>query len=229
MSAEPIRAVVFDAYGTLLDVHAATTPEIAVLAHRAAPLAVLWRQKQLEYSWLRALMGRYADFEQVTAEALDAALDAMRVTDPGLRERLLEAYMTLQPYPEVREVLAGLKALGLPRIVLSNGSPRMLASAFASSGLADLLDDVLSVDAIGTYKPAPEVYRMATRRLGLPADAIGFVSSNGFDAHGAASFGFEVAWVNRSMAAHERLPGALTAEVPDLRNLAAAFGLDAPA
>jgi 2-haloacid dehalogenase len=226
MSVEPVRALVFDAYGTLLDVNAATTPEIAVLAHRAAPLAALWRQKQIEYTWLRALMGRYEDFEAVTADALDAALDAMRVTDPGLRERLLEAYLRLQPYAEAAEVLADLKARGLPRIVLSNGSPRMLAAAFTSAGLDALLDDVLSVDPIRTFKPSPEVYLLATRRLGLPARAVGFVSSNAWDAHGAASFGFEAAWVNRSGAARERLPGALMAELQDLRALPAAFGLD---
>ncbi|MBK9516082.1 MAG: haloacid dehalogenase type II [Anaeromyxobacter sp.] len=219
------RAVVFDAYGTLFDVHAAAAAARDQLGERWQPLSDLWRQKQLTYSWLRALMGRHADFWQVTGDALDFALEALRVDEPGLRQRLMDAYARLGPYPEAAEVLGRLRAAGLKTAILSNGAPRMLASAAASAGLADLLDHVLSVEEVGTYKPHPSVYRLACDRLGAWPVELVFVSANGWDAWGAKAFGLRVAWCNRSGQPRERLTEPPDAEVRSLAELPALLGL----
>lgn len=219
------RAVVFDAYGTLFDVHAAAAASRDLLGDRWQPLSDLWRQKQLTYSWLRALMGRHADFWQVTGDALDFALEALRVDEPGLRQRLMDAYARLGPYPEAAEVLGRLRAAGLKTAILSNGAPRMLASAAASAGLADLLDHVLSVEEVGTYKPHPSVYRLACDRLGAWPVELVFVSSNGWDAWGAKAFGLRVAWCNRGGQPRERLTEPPDAEVRSLAELPALLGL----
>lgn len=218
-------ACVFDAYGTLLDLNSATAAKTAVLGERAAELAALWRRKQLEYSWLRSLMRRHVDFRQVTADALDHSLAALGLQDEDLRGRLMAAYERLTPYPEVAGMLAGLKRHGIRTAVLSNGSSDMLQASTAAAGLADLLDLVLSVEAVGVYKPAPEVYHLATTRLGVSAGEIAFFSSNGWDVHGAASFGFRVIWVNRAGLPDDRLPGTAAAVVPDLAGVADLLGL----
>lgn len=226
--AGPIGACVFDAYGTLLDVDSAVAALAAEVGPRAGELAALWRRKQLEYSWLRSLMRRHADFRQVTAEALDHALDALALPAGDLREPLMEAYGRLDAYPEVPDLLRRLRERGLPAAVLSNGSPAMLRRGLEAAGIADLLDPVLSVEAAGVFKPAPEVYQLATQALGLPASGIAFFSSNGWDVHGAASFGLTTFRVNRTGQPAERLPGAPAATladlsaVPDLPGLAAA-------
>jgi 2-haloacid dehalogenase len=167
-------------------------------------LSVAWRGKQLEYSWLRALMGRYEDFWTVTEHALRWAIARLRLhaTDADVR-RLMEAYLSLACFPEVPDVLAGLA--GRPRAILSNGAPRMLAAAVASSGLTAHLEHVLSVDAVKTYKPSPLVYALAPQALGLPAAELLFVSSNAWDVAGAKSFGYRVAWCNRTGAPAEHL------------------------
>lgn len=203
-----VRACVFDAYGTLFDVNSAAERERPALGDKADALADLWRRKQLEYSWLRSLMGAYAPFSQITAEALDHALEATGL-GPEAKDRLMALYMRLDAYPEVPGVLARLRAAGIATAILSNGSPDMLDAAVASAGLDSHLDAVLSADALGVFKPDPRVYRLALDRLGLgaPEDVL-FLSSNGWDAHGAAHFGFRVAWVNRAGLADERLPGA---------------------
>ena len=216
-----IRACVFDAYGTLLDFSSAVAGEQAVLGDRAEALDALWRRKQLEYTWLRALMRRHADFRTVTADALDHAMAALGIDDGALRARLLAAYDRLAAYPEVPAALERLAGGGLRLAILSNGSPEMLASGVASAGIGDRLEAVLSVEEVGVFKPAPEVYMLATRRLGLAAREIAFLSSNAWDAHGAASFGFRAVWVNRSGAPRERLPGELAAEIPSLAELPA--------
>jgi 2-haloacid dehalogenase len=220
-----VAACVFDAYGTLLDINAAVRAEAAVLGTRAEELSALWRRKQLEYSWLRSLMRRHADFGQVTAEALDVSLETLGLGDDALRGRLLAAYRTLAPYPEVPAVLATLKRHGVPTAILSNGSPSMLADAVARAGIADVLDHVLSVEEVGMFKPAPEVYRLATSRLGLAAREIAFLSSNGWDVHGAASFGCRTLWVNRGGAPDERLPGAPAGVLRTLAELPILLGL----
>jgi 2-haloacid dehalogenase len=220
-----IRAVVFDAYGTLFDVASAARAEEAVLGANAAPLAQLWRAKQLEYTWLRSLMGRHADFREVTAGALDYALDALRLDDADLRERLLRLYERLGAYPEARPTLEALRGTGLRLAILSNGEPGMLASAVASGGLADLLGDVLSIEDVGIYKPHPRVYALAVDRLGAAAHEILFVSSNGWDAAGASAFGFQVAWCNRTGQPRERLPSPPDAVIRTLSELPALLRL----
>jgi 2-haloacid dehalogenase len=219
-----IRACVFDAYGTLFDVHSAVGRLHARLGDRADALSQLWRTKQLEYSWLRALMGRHADFWQVTGEALDYAL-ARTGVDPAVRAPLLEAYLTLDPYPDVPDVLRRLRAGGLKTAILSNGEPKMLEAGARSAGIEGLLDATLSVEAVGVFKPAPRVYQLAVDRLGVPADAIAFQSSNAWDVHGAACFGLRPVWINRQGAPRERLPGVPEHELSDLRGLPALLGL----
>lgn len=220
----PIDACVFDAYGTLFDVHSAAARCRDALGDRADRLSALWRRKQLEYTWLRSLMGRHADFAQVTAEALDYALAAVGSADPDLRRRLLDMYRRLDAFGEVPEVLGRLRRAGLPTAILSNGSPAMLDSAVGSARLGDLLDMVLSVESVGIYKPHPSVYRLAVDRLGVPAGRICFLSSNGWDAAGAAQFGFRVVWVNRYGQPPERLPAGPEALLEDLSGLPALLG-----
>jgi 2-haloacid dehalogenase len=214
-----IRACVFDAYGTLFDVNAAVAHCAVSLGDRAARLAALWREKQLQYSWLRSLQARHANFWQVTGDALDYALDALGLADAALRERLMTLYQTLDAFPEVPSVLAGLKACGFTTAILSNGTPDMLAAAIEHAGIASFLDHVLSVEEVGIYKTAPQVYQLAVNRLGVAAHEIAFQSSNGWDVYAASAFGFRTVWCNRTGQPPERLPGAPDHEIRDLRGL----------
>ncbi len=216
-----LKVALFDAYGTLFDVASAAAAEKDALGERWAPLAEVWRAKQLQYTWLRALMGRHADFAQVTQDGLDFALESLGLTDAPLRARLLALYERLAAYPDARGALAGLRASGLRTAILSNGSPAMLGAATRSAGLEPLLDAVLSVEEVGIYKPHPSVYQLAVDRLGVAPGEILFVSSNGWDAHGAKAFGLRVAWCNRLGQPKERLPGQPDAEVRSLAELPA--------
>ena len=190
------RAFVFDAYGTLFDVHSVVAALRAVTAEAEA-VSLLWRAKQLEYTWLRSLMGSYADFWAVTDEALRFALKRFRIrVTPDQHAALLEAYLHLSAYPEIPGTLAALAPR--PCLILSNGSPHMLEAAVASSGLAGQFTHLLSADLVKAYKPDPRVYALAFNALGLPKEAIVFVSSNSFDVMGAKAYGFQVAWVNRT-------------------------------
>ena len=199
----PVRGYVFDAYGTLFDVHSVVEAGREITPDPMA-LSLTWRQKQLEYTWLRALMGRYEDFWSVTEAALRHAIRrlALSASDAQIR-RLMDAYLSLACFPEVREALAQLAPR--PRSILSNGSPRMLQAAVASTGLGPHLQHVLSVDAVKTYKPAPAVYALGPRALGLPATDLLFISSNAWDVAGAKAFGYRVAWCNRGHAPEEEL------------------------
>jgi len=198
-----IRGYVFDAYGTLFDVHAVVEAGRAITTDPAA-LSAAWRQKQLEYTWLRALMGRYEDFWAVTAAALRHAVRRLGLTASEAElARLMDAYLSLACFPEVRAALARLA--GRPRAILSNGAPRMLAAAVASSGLGPHLEHVISVDAVRTYKPSPRVYALGPETLGVPAGELLFVSSNAWDVAGAKAFGYRVAWCNRAGAPEEEL------------------------
>ena len=170
-------------------------------------------------------MRRHADFAAVTADALDLVLATLGIDDPPLRARLLGAYRHLAPFGGVRPALRRLREQGMRTAILSNGTKAMLAEGVAAAGIADLLDPILSVDEVGVFKPAPEVYRLATSRLGLPATAIAFVSANGWDVHGAASFGLRSIWVNRGRLADDRLPGEPIAVIDDLAALPALLGL----
>ena len=222
MTGEPldgIHACVFDAYGTLFDVASAALRCADELAGMAPQLSTLWRDKQLQYSWLRAVQGRHADFWQVTGEALDFALESLRLADPGLGERLMRLYLTLDAYPDVPEALRQLRSAGLATAILSNGSPAMLAAAIAHAGLGDLLDHVLSVEEAGVYKPHSRVYQLAVDRLAVPPREIAFISSNGWDAWAASAFGMRAIWCNRQSQTRERLPGAPDREVRSLFEL----------
>jgi 2-haloacid dehalogenase len=198
-----IRGYVFDAYGTLFDVHSVVDAGRAITADPLA-LSLTWRQKQLEYTWLRALMGRYEDFWTVTEAALRWTIRRLALSaDEAQIRGLMDAYLSLACFPEVPEALERIE--GRPRAILSNGSPRMLQAAVASSGLGPHLPHVLSVDAVRTYKPAPAVYALGPRALGIPAGDLLFVSSNGWDVAGAKAFGYQVAWCNRLGAPEEEL------------------------
>ncbi len=224
MSDTPLAAMLFDAYGTLFDLGSALREVETDLGGQGQALGELWRRKQLEYSWLRSLMGRHADFARVTADGLDYAMDALDLADRDLRRRLLGAYRSLRPYPEVPDVLGALRKARVRTAIVSNGEPGMLRDAIESAGLGDLLDAVLSVESVGVFKPDPRVYRHAVEALELPLEQVGFVSSNGWDAHGAASFGLRTFWVNRAGLPRERLPGDLHHVLSDLRPLPGLMG-----
>jgi len=223
----PLRGVqgcVFDAYGTLFDFAAAARNCRDVLGDDIDRLTALWRDKQLQYTWLRAAQGRHADFWQVTGDALDFALETLGLTKPGLRDRLMSLYLTLDPFPEVSGVLARLTAAGLQTAILSNGSPAMLDAAVKAARFETLLDAVLSVEEVGVYKPHPRVYQLAVDRLGIPASVISFQSSNAWDAYAASAFGMQVVWCNRYGQRRERLPGSPDREIKSLAELPALVG-----
>ena len=202
-----IRACVFDAYGTLFDFASAAARCPDVPEDKRAALSALWRDKQLQYTWLRSLQGCHADFRQVTADALDFALDSLDLASPALRGSLLSLYETLQAFPEVADTLRQLRAAGFRTAILSNGTPSMLDAAIRASGLQGLFDAVLSVESVGVFKTHPKVYEYALRQLGLQAGQISFQSSNGWDAYAASAFGMRVVWCNRYGQRPERLPG----------------------
>jgi 2-haloacid dehalogenase len=223
-----VRACVFDAYGTLFDVaSAAAACEHPRLADAGTAFSALWREKQLQYTWLRAIQSRHADFEQVTADALDFTLQTLNISDAALRARLMQLYFRLKPYPEVQSVLALLKSAGMKLAILSNGSPPMLRAAVEGAGLGALFDLVLSVEEVGVYKPHPKVYQLAVDRLALEPAAICFQSSNAWDAYAASAFGMKVIWCNRQRQSAERLPGRPEAQITTLTELPALLGVRA--
>jgi 2-haloacid dehalogenase len=215
----PVRACVFDAYGTLFDFASAAAQCADVLGGKAAAVTALWRDKQLQYTWLRSLQGRHADFWQVTGEALDFTLETLGIADANVRDRLMSLYRTLECFPEVPQVLRRLKEAGFVTAILSNGSPAMLADAVAGARLGELLDHVLSVEEAGVFKPDRRVYQLAVGRLGVAASAISFQSSNAWDAYAASAFGMRVVWCNRYGQRRERLPGAPDREIRSLAEL----------
>ena len=224
---DDIGACVFDAYGTLFDVNSAVARCRDRLGDKAEELGALWRRKQLEYAWLRSLMGQYEDFWAVTGGALDHAMAALGLDDPGLRARLMQLYLTPDAYDDARPALEALKAAKTRTAILSNGSQTMLVAAIKGAGLHGLIGSVLSVDRVGVYKPSPAVYQLAADELRLPPQRIGFLSANGWDARGAAAFGFRTAWINRAGRPPEALPGQPHAELESLAGLPGLLGLAA--
>lgn len=208
----PITTCIFDAYGTLFDVaaaarQAAAEPRFSAIAEDWPDLAEKWRTKQLQYTWLRAITDAHTDFWEVTADGLDWALEATgHDGDAELRQRLLDLYWELGAYPEVPKMLQRLKEAGLATGILSNGSPQMLDGAVKSAGLGNLLDAVLSVESVGIFKPDARVYDLVEMNFGCARNEILFVSSNGWDAAGAAGYGFDTVWVNRAGDPVDRLP-----------------------
>ncbi|AUQ69355.1 haloacid dehalogenase type II [Phaeobacter inhibens] len=225
-----ITTCIFDAYGTLFDVtaaarQAALEPEFPHLIDHWAELANHWRLKQLQYTWLRAITNAHTDFWQVTQDGLDWAMEATGLSgDPQLRKRLLDLYWQLQAYEEVPEMLRTLKAAGLQTAILSNGSPKMLEGAVNSAGVGGLLDDVLSVEAVGVFKPAAQVYDLVETRFSCQRDEVLFISSNGWDAAGAAGYGFTTAWVNRGGEPMDRLPWTPHHVLSDLSSIPKLLG-----
>jgi 2-haloacid dehalogenase len=213
------QAFIFDAYGTLFDVHSVVQREHANLVGDLQALSELWRQKQLEYTWLRALMERYEDFWEVTEAALRFAVRrlSLKLTDRQL-ESLMQAYLVPAAFDDARSALTALK--GPPLAILSNGSPRMLDSAVRSNGLESYFAEIISVDRVKTYKPSPRVYALGPEILNLPATEILFVSSNLWDAAGAKAFGYPVCWCNRSGAVMEDWGFAPDFTVPRLDRVA---------
>lgn len=220
----PITTCVFDAYGTLFDVaaaarQAAEQPGQDKLAEIWPKLAEDWRTKQLQYSWLRAVTGDYTPFWDVTQDALDWAMEAAGLDDPYLREMLLALYWEMPPYRDAPAALAHLKAAGKTTAILSNGSPDMLDGAVDFSGTGEWLDKVLSVEEVGIFKPARAVYDMVETHLNASPDEVLFVSANGWDAAGAAAYGFHTVWINRTGAPLDRLPGTPAHVLPDLTGI----------
>jgi 2-haloacid dehalogenase len=220
-----IVACVFDAYGTLFDVAAPAAATDRLSHDQTAALADLWRRKQLEYTWLRSLMGAHADFWRVTGDALDYALEALGLDAGALRGPLLDAYRAPPAFPDVPAALQRLRTMDLGLAILSNGTPAMLDSAVHAAGLAGLFDAILSVETVGVFKPHPLVYRQACETFGAEPAAIVFVSSNPWDAAGAARFGFRTVWVDRVGRPADRLPGRPTAAIASLKDLPGLLGL----
>jgi 2-haloacid dehalogenase len=212
-------AYVFDAYGTLFDVHGAIAHHRAAAGPDAERFSEIWRSKQLEYTWTLTLAGHYADFWTLTERALDFAFARVPSVDRALRGKLLEAYLRLDAFADARPALAELKTRGRRLAILSNGSPPMLASAVEAAGIAGLFDAVLSVDRVRRYKPRPEVYALVTGALSVGPSDVAFVSSNRWDVMGAVSFGFTAYWVNRSGMPDEYPEFAPLREIPDLEAL----------
>ena len=216
-----IRACVFDAYGTLFDYASAAARCRDVLGDKFDRLVTLWRDKQLQYTWLRATQNRHVEFWRVTGDALDFVLETLGIDDRALRERLMNLYLTLNAFPEVPDTLSRLKALGLKTAILSNGAPAMLEAVVGNAKIGSLLDAVLSVEEVGVYKPHPKVYQLAVDRLAVDAKEILFLSSNAWDAYAASAFGFRVAWCNRYGQRPERLPGKPDYEIKSLAEIPA--------
>jgi 2-haloacid dehalogenase len=226
-SLQGVQACVFDAYGTLFDFASAARRCTDVPEAKRAQLTTLWRDKQLQYSWLRTLENRYADFWQVTGDALDFALESLDLETPSLRERLMDLYLGLEPFAEVPAVLAALRQAGFRTAILSNGSPMMLEALVKRANLEAMFDAVLSADAVRAFKTHPDVYQYALDSLDLEASAISFQSSNAWDAHGASDFGMRVVWCNRYGQRRERLPGRPDFEIRTLAELPALLGVGA--
>ena len=218
---EGIRACVFDAYGTLFDVHAPLAKLASEIGPKASEVSQLWRRKQLEYTWLRSLMGVHADFWHVTGDALDYALELHGIDDPGLKDELMVLYLKLDCYADVKGAVQAVRSRSLRTAILSNGSPSMLDQAVRHAGLDKLFDMVLSVEDVGIYKPSRRVYRHAMQRLQLhDAPSICFISANAWDAQAAAQFGFQAVRLNRSGVKDDRIPGKPAAVIETLAGLA---------
>ena len=213
------KVCIFDAYGTLFDVNAACRELSLDVGDKWQDLANLWRLRQVEYTWLRNSMNEYIDFWEITSGALDYAMEVLDIHDKKLREQLLELYLKLEAYPEVKEILQKLKDKNFRTGILSNGSTQMLDSAVKNANIEDLLDVVISVEECKIYKPSSEVYNLVEKKTDIKKDNVTFFSSNAWDMHAAANYGFKTIWVNRFDGVLERLPGKPSAIVKTLNNI----------
>jgi 2-haloacid dehalogenase len=220
-----IEICVFDAYGTLYDFNSAVARHRDAIGPKADALSEMWRTKQIQYTWLRNSMNAYAPFWQVTGEALDNCLATFGITDKSVREKLMGAYLALDPFPEVPAMLDKLKRAGKRLAILSNGNPEMLDPMVKASGLADKFEAVISVDAAKIFKVDPKTYDLVKKQTGVSSDKVCFLSSNSWDAHGAAFYGFKTLWVNRGGLPEDNLPGTVVAHIKDLSHLPAMIGV----
>ncbi|MEP6826540.1 MAG: haloacid dehalogenase type II [Aestuariivirga sp.] len=219
---EGVSACVFDAYGTLFDVASPVARQQATLGDKAADVVKLWRTKQLEYTWVRSLVGAHADFWKVTRDALDFTLESLAIDEPGLADELMTDVLKLDLYGDAASALQALRSKGKRLAILSNGSPSMLESLVRHAGLEKMFEHVVSVEDVGIYKPSRRVYRLAMQKFGLhDAPSICFVSGNGWDAHSAAQFGFQAVRIKRTPAPDDRLPGKLSGVIESLGQLEA--------
>ena len=217
---EGVQVVVFDAYGTLFDTASPIQKHLGVLGDKAAELAKLWRAKQLEYSWIRSLVGAHADFWQVSRDALDYAFEALEINEVGLAEELMTDLLALEPYADAISGVQALRTRGKRLAILSNGSPSMLDTMIRRVGWDKTFEYVLSVEEVGIYKPSRRVYRLAMQKFGLQdAPSVCFVSGNGWDANSAAQFGFQAVRIKRSAIPDDRLPGKLAGVITNLAQL----------
>ncbi|MCB0579037.1 MAG: haloacid dehalogenase type II [Phaeodactylibacter sp.] len=222
LNAEKIKGIAFDAYGTLFDIASIDFLLEQIFDDRARQIAAQWRRKQLEYTWLRTLMGQYKDFYELTRDALYYALEATNTSaDEAQVRELMQQYYHLDVYPEVRNALARLR--GTYRLaILSNANPSLLERAVAYNGLDEWLDEIISADQIRQYKPVPGIYQLAEKELGLPAENLLFASSNTWDVAGATAYGLQTAWVQRRRSVMERLdvkPAVTAANLEELADM----------
>lgn len=201
-----IKVCVFDAYGTLFDISSVARGAQDVLGHKWIAFSEMWRMKQLQYAWLRSLSGNYADYWQVTRDALDFTMDTLGFEDEALRDRLMDLFLEILAYPEVPETLKLLKKQGIKMSILSNGSPKMISSALKSNQLGGFFEHVISVDEIGRFKPHPSAYQLVVDRMKRPLEQVCLLTSNGWDAYSAKAFGFKVLWCNRFDQMPEHIP-----------------------
>ena len=213
------KACIFDAYGTLFDVNAACRELSLDVGDKWQDLANLWRLRQVEYTWLRNSMNEYVDFWEITSNALDYAMEVLNIKNIKLRDQLLELYLKLEAYPEVKNVLGKLKDKKIRTGILSNGSKKMLDSAVKNAKIENLLDVVISVEECKIYKPSSKVYDLVEIKTDIHKDKVTFFSSNAWDMHAAANYGFKTIWVNRFQGKLERLPGKPNAIVKSLDNI----------
>ncbi len=217
-----VDALVFDVYGTLVDTGSIAAECERVFPGRGTNICETWRSKQLQYTWLLNSMGEYLDFREVTRRALVFSFRSLGLgCDEGNVSSLLDAYLHLAPFKEVKQALADLSDSGRRLLVLSNGTPGMLDGVLTNSGLLPHFEAIMSVEAVGVFKPDPKVYSLAADRLGLPLNRIGFVSANSWDIAGASSFGFAAAWLNRTGGVADEVGGTATIEIDSLSGLAA--------
>jgi 2-haloacid dehalogenase len=217
---EGIQVAVFDAYGTLFNVASPVDKMAGDIGENATRLAALWRQKQLEYTWLRSLIGVHADFWHVTRDALDYALAELEISETGLADELMTLYLKLDAYDDVQACLAGLRSKGKRLAILSNGSPSMLDAIVRHAGLEASFDHVISVEDVGVYKPSRRVYRLAMQKFHLQdAPSVCFVSANTWDAQSAAVFGFQVVRIARKPTRDDNIPGKPARMISTLKDL----------
>ena len=213
------KACIFDAYGTLFDVNAACRELSLDVGDKWQNLSNLWRLRQVEYTWLRNSMNEYVDFWEITSNALDYAMEVLNIKNIKLRDQLLELYLKLEAYPEVKKVLGKLKDKKFRTGILSNGSRKMLDRAVKNAKIENLLDVVISVEECKIYKPSSKVYDLVEIKTDIHKDKVTFFSSNAWDMHAAANYGFKTIWVNRFQGKLERLPGKPNAIVKSLDNI----------